>query len=341
MTIRSQCIALAMVGVFFLQPVSDSTCAGMLSFLQKHQKQQINPFCFWLGLPSLHPQNIFTVGDVGMRVGVSQNFLKGEDCYTINSYEDFLVAAVFDGHGGEEVARRAGRYALMDMIREQFVSQQRSGDVVSGIKEAFTRFDAVIGEDKSLIQQGSTATLVVVTGATTYVANLGDSRCVVVRRDGSLLFTTQDHKPDVEAEASRVLRAGGVLVGPEDSLRLRAGTKGLSMTRALGDFYLGNSCDPESCLVKPKGLLAQPDVETLTTADVDFLIIASDGVWDILTSEEAASFVAQALKEKSAPEAARALLRYCAEVFLVKYPGYSFPHDDMTAVVMRFTKIKF
>lgn len=129
-------------------------------------------------------------------------------------------------------------------------------------------------------QAGCTACLAILTKTEIYVANAGDTRCVIAS-GGKAKDLSNDHKPDVPTEKRRVTRAGGfVEEGRVNGV--------IAISRAIGDWeYKNTNLKPEDNMVS-----SYPEVivETLRP-DHDFMIIACDGIWDCLTSQEAVNFV--------------------------------------------------
>ena len=80
------------------------------------------------------------------------------------------------------------------------------------------------GEDKS----GTTAVCAMISPSHIFVANCGDSRAVLCRREG-IRFSTQDHKPINPTEKERIQKAGG-------SVMIQRVNGSLAVSRALGDF---------------------------------------------------------------------------------------------------------
>jgi integrin-linked kinase-associated serine/threonine phosphatase 2C len=125
-----------------------------------------------------------------------------------------------------------------------------------------------------------------------YICNLGDSRAVLYRvtnKEKLAIELSYDHKPTRPDEKQRVLRAGGkieklvhdgVPVGP---YRVWADDEGpgIAMTRTLGDLQ-----------AKKIGLISEPEVQHLELTRQDkFIVIGSDGVWDVMSSSEVCGFV--------------------------------------------------
>eukprot|EP00035_Acanthoeca_spectabilis_P006078 m.120214 g.120214 ORF g.120214 m.120214 type:complete len:467 (-) comp13339_c0_seq1:1767-3167(-) len=114
------------------------------------------------------------------------------------------------------------------------------------------------------------------------VANAGDSRAVL-SRSGQALDLSEDHKPEDEKEKARVEAAGG-RVGLDGRVN-----GGLNLSRALGDHqYKRNEALPATAqLISP-----EPDITVTELQPEDrFLVLACDGIWNSLTSDEVVSFV--------------------------------------------------
>ena len=139
---------------------------------------------------------------------------------------------------------------------------------------------------------GSTGVTVVVTSTQITFANLGDSRALLVRQ-GKIEFATEDHSPQLTNEKARVNAAGGSVIGGKlMSHSQKVGSVGvhfLSVSRAFGDFiYKKRRNLPRDA----QEVISVPDVHTVDRSDQDeFLVIASDGLWSVMTNTEVARFV--------------------------------------------------
>lgn len=114
-----------------------------------------------------------------------------------------------------------------------------------------------------------------------FVANCGDSRAVLYRSSG-IGFSTQDHKPVNPCEKERILNAGG-------SVMIQRVNGSLAVSRALGDYEYKNVEGKSQCeqLVSPEPEIY---VERRTPED-EFLIIACDGIWDVISNEDLCSYI--------------------------------------------------
>lgn len=124
------------------------------------------------------------------------------------------------------------------------------------------------------------------------MANAGDTRCVLAGK-GKAKDLSTDHKPDLPNEKRRVQRAGGFV----DEGRVNGV---IAISRAIGDWeYKNTSLKPEECAVT---VYPEVTIEQIRP-EHDFMIIACDGIWDCMTSQQAVDFVydakAKQLKRQS------------------------------------------
>ena len=136
-----------------------------------------------------------------------------------------------------------------------------------------TQPGAVPGTDYAF-QAGCTANVVLITQTHIYCANAGDSRCVLSQK-GQAIELSEDHKPDLPTERSRVVQAGHMVEdGRVDGI--------IAISRAIGDWeYKSQSLDAAKMAVS-----SYPEVRTIELSkDLDFLICACDGIWDCMTSQ--------------------------------------------------------
>ncbi|XP_062822773.1 protein phosphatase 1G [Anolis carolinensis] len=145
------------------------------------------------------------------------------------------------------------------------------------------------GKEKPGADSGTTAVVALIRGKQLIVANAGDSRCVV-SEGGKALDMSYDHKPEDEVELARIKNAGGKVTMDG---RVNGG---LNLSRAIGDhFYKRNkNLPPEEQMIS-----ALPDIKVLTiNEDHDFMVIACDGIWNVMSSQEVVDFVQSKITQK-------------------------------------------
>ena len=203
-----------------------------------------------------------------------------EDRHVLQTRGDFCVAAVLDGHNGDACADHcAGR---LRGARRRLGGGRRRRRAAAALRAAFPALHASFLGAAAADESGATALAAVVCGLSSAgggrvaVANAGDCHAVLWRGDGSLLPLARPHTADDAAEAARVAAAGGEIRRTADG---KARVQGrIQVTRCLGDRAL-----------QPYGLTPEPEViEAPLRADDRALVLASDGLWDVLTLERVA-----------------------------------------------------
>jgi len=214
---------------------------------------------------------------------------------------------VFDGHGGKRAAEWAHRN-LLNRLLAKIIEERTPGTeqdaaaraalLDSACTRAFVETDGDFLKyaARSAIPDGSTCVSCMVQRGSSagerslLVANLGDSRAALVRRDGSAVALSSDHKPNRPDEKARVEAAGGHVIWA-GCWRVQGD---LAVSRAFGDSHL-----------KRFGVSATPELGRFSlTANDAFLVLASDGLWDVVDEAQCAKTVLLARDPK---EAARAL----------------------------------
>jgi serine/threonine protein phosphatase PrpC len=132
--------------------------------------------------------------------------------------------------------------------------------------------------NKEGLGDGSTAITALVRGRTLWVANAGDARAILVSGSTAIAMS-EDHKPNRESERRRITQAGGTVV----FMGCWRVNGVLATSRGFGDREL------------KKVVSAEPEIRhrTLTEGD-DYLVLASDGIWDVLSNQIVAEIVARA-----------------------------------------------
>lgn len=182
---------------------------------------------------------------------------------------------LFDGHGGirgaEIAAENLSRYFHRAYYNE---FHQRQGKTIPQmLNEAFVLTDQEI---ERTVNSGTTAVVVYKNGDSLTVANAGDSRAVLVT-DNGFRRVTEDNKATNPSGIFRVTKAGGKAV---NSYLMMPRGGGLAVSRALGDREF-------SGVVIPNPNVYQHQV---TKRDIG-LILACDGIWDVVSDALAAQIV--------------------------------------------------
>ncbi len=205
-----------------------------------------------------------------------QNFM--EDRHTVKSQGGLHFFGVYDGHGGSGAAEY-----VQDHLAENFFKAQ--GETVGErLDHAFSKTDEdFLGDPKFREDESGTTGLVAVIDANGNgcIAHAGDSRAILARNKDEIWFATEDHKPNLQEERERIEKAGGYVRARH--FHCYRVNDCLAVSRAIGDRGL-----------KKSGVIPDPDIYDFYEKDIqndDFLVLACDGLWDVMTNEEVAAFV--------------------------------------------------
>lgn len=258
------------------------------------------------------------------------------------SWADTGLFGVFDGHGGEQVAKFCAKN-LRDAITSGHACQ-----APSALRKSFMLVDeklanaSAIGDSWSPDFVGSTAVACLIRRDVITVANCGDSRAVM-SRDGRAVNLSQDHKANLKAEAQRIRKAGGFTsqqnFGPHTIHRVNGD---LALSRSIGDFRFKKNprLNAEDQIVT-----CAPDVRTCKRQSEDeFMVIACDGVWDVLSSQDVVDRVHRELNairrgNVQPSEVVCKILDECLATDPVR--NFGIGADNMTMMLIVFDDIGF
>lgn len=217
-----------------------------------------------------------------------------EACFT----EKSSLFAVFDGHGGSEVAKFCGKYFGGELKKHP----KFHTDPSQALTDTFLHMDKMIvmpEHKKELLgmknepgeggesMAGCTANVTLIYDGMIYCANAGDSRSILWGSEKKVIELSTDHKPENQIEKDRITKAGGFIIEGRVN-------GNLNLSRALGDMeYKKNaSLKPEEQLISGK-----PDIcKRALKSDDEFIVMGCDGVWEILSMEEICQLAAQKMK---------------------------------------------
>ncbi|KAM0940878.1 putative protein-serine/threonine phosphatase [Dioscorea sansibarensis] len=201
--------------------------------------------------------------------------------------------------------------------------KERHPEIFTTLKESFLKAFKVMDKELKLHSNidcfcsGTTAVTLVKQGQDLVIGNIGDSRAVLGTRDHNdcllAVQLTVDLKPNLPREAERIKKCKGRVFALRDEPEVarvwlpHSDSPGLAMARAFGDFCL-----------KDFGLISVPEISyrRLTERD-EFVVLATDGVWDVLSNKEVVDIVASATTRSIA---ARSLVESAVRAWRFKYP---------------------
>lgn len=251
----------------------------------------------------------------------------------LNNVPYQFLFGVFDGHGdyGHSVS------ALIKSRIKSTISSLKPSTELNDLTTFITNSiylanQTVISSPIDSKDSGSTLNLVLISGDKLVCGNVGDSRCVIgkfVGKEWKVDVVSKDHKPSDPAESERVIKEGGLIdydpFGGSHGQVLRvwshnAKAGGLAMTRSIGDRRLAKF-----------GVISEPEVFVRNlNSDDKFVVIASDGLWDVVDANETVVVVADKIRNGHARIASQTLADLAKERWMEKGDCI----DDISVIVV-------
>ena len=215
--------------------------------------------------------------------------------------KDYIYMSVCDGHGIEghfvsEFIKEVLPYYMSENLKDKNILQDTE-NVHQIIRGIFIMVNNLLVDNENInsLFSGSTCVSVIYTPERLIVPNIGDSRAVLGRYDFTekkikAIDLSRDHKPTEKDEAKRILENDGRIqpfteegefVGPERVWIKEEEVPGLAMTRSFGDRVAATV-----------GVMSEPEIKEFNFDEGDkFMIIASDGIWEFISSQECVEIV--------------------------------------------------
>jgi serine/threonine protein phosphatase PrpC len=287
-------------------------------------------------------------------------------------HADKAMFAVFDGHG--HVGEKCARFAMTQLptaicaVSDKFTAD---APIKSNISKTFVevnkKMHAAGDIDDTL--SGTTAVMSIIMGNTVWVANVGDSRCIIVKEENGNLVPkalSTDQTPYRRDERARVRKSGARVLNMDQ-------LEGLEAIHDDWDMSLGDEVDEGGdppriwsqdgaypgtaftrsfgdSIAEELGVFAEPEIlKYEMTKDDKFMIVASDGVWEFITNKD----VCDIAKKADDPQEAACLLWKAAykewitkevrtddiSVIVVDVSGYFAAGGDKGEVAEREVKV--
>jgi protein phosphatase 1B len=280
--------------------------------------------------------------------------------YPVEEGSGFGLFGVFDGHGGSDVSTHIGDHFCSFLTKTRSWKRETPDDgvfPVAALTECCLDIDAAMrAAEEPPFKGGSTGIVGLITDTFIHVCNVGDSRAILVRSasdGGGAIETTpmsHDHKPSMEGEEERVVAAGleiykgeenddGIFVEASTWKVKRAKNEMLAMSRAFGDFVYKKS-EKEGLTLWQEAVVSTPTILSEARSETDkWLVLACDGIWDVMSNEECGAFVDAKYNEICADKASsdlsvgQVMAKVCDELCQECLRKGS--SDNMTAMIVK------
>ena len=210
---------------------------------------------------------------------------KSKSIENFNNDKNQMLFEIFDGHGGDEISTYL-QNNLAKIYKQNLLLNK--GNIILSLKNAFHDADDEMRDQLNIEGLGSTGTLVHIVKnnfsdeLVVYSANVGDSRVSLISPE-HIIRLSYDHRTSDEKEKKRILESGMDII--DDRI---CGT--LMLTRIFGNYeYKEEHEEKNNDINNNNGLICEPFISKInidSNIENQFLIIASDGIWDILTEED-------------------------------------------------------
>jgi protein phosphatase 1L len=233
-----------------------------------------------------------------------------EDRVDIQVNSDIEYYGLFDGHGGtmisEYLKTNLAQYFLKCDIREH--TSKYIKKIYDLIQEKLTHY--ITGSKNT----GSTALVTIIyklnNNKYINIINLGDCRTVICNKYNIASPLTKDHKPKSFEEYYRITKLGGIIEeDPNDDPRI----SGMAVSKAFGDLD-----------AKPF-VSHEPDIYEYSIRKDKFIVMASDGLWDVLSNQDVVDFILYELAKQTKTSIAKKLVKYAFD---------KGSQDNITAIII-------
>ncbi len=224
----------------------------------------------------------------------------GEDRFQTSMLieKQLLYLAVFDGHGGKNKNHavdycQENLHLYLEMKLKQMKDRSNEKDVINVIKESFLEFDRDM-YNKNLVC-GATCCMILIdfVHKCFYIANLGDSKCIICSPGGTIYYESRDHTPLIEQKRIELADCDARIViqqfNNQDTSYIEVPVGGgLRVSRSFGDFLFKKT--KKKSYSTTEGVVSSlPDVDYFPLLKNQRFILSTDGAFDVqsqLTSQE-------------------------------------------------------
>ena len=256
----------------------------------------------------IHLKDYFFREEINSKINESmEDFVLIKHPFLSMEKNNLSLFGIFDGHGGDFVSKYLKENFAS--ILEKNIKINYSSNFRSILKTAIESIDKDLEKCNEAENCGSTGTIVIVNNNSLYCANVGDSKCFYISKN-NVVQISEDHNCTNQNEREE-LKKKGVLIFQNRVFGC------LALTRTFGDNAL-----------KKDGVGCEPSIKKifLDKNNVKFIIIASDGIWDVV-NEEKLWEIYNGLKNGTSEE-------FCNE--LVDFAMNNGSTDNISCIVLSF-----
>ena len=278
-------------------------------------------------------------GEDGFTKVNQDSYLILPNLYNIN---DFNIFSVMDGHGmyGHLISQSCVKFftnyfkinrRLNNLTNENQIYNALTKNNYEIIKHCYERANSKINNseiDTNL--SGTTCIMLFQIGKKLIISNVGDSRGIIIKNNNVIPLSI-DQKPNDENEEKRILKYGGeirqfeengIKSGPFRVWKKGQNYPGIAMSRSIGDLIASNL-----------GVISEPEIiEMNIDNDTQFIILASDGIWEFLTNEQVKDIIMPFYQKNDPQSACETLIKESTKL----WQSEDVVVDDITIILLFF-----
>ncbi|CAH0522128.1 unnamed protein product [Peronospora belbahrii] len=288
--------------------------------------KSVNPILKQIEMEDMYDLPVGIATDRGAKLNQEDVYFIGgkvAERLTLNGYSSSARGCfgIFDGHAGDRASRFCAEGIFPRILKQLAQKSTMKDAITNAVRDLDAEFCTLArrtSESASYTtsqlshvhpfatDDGSTLLVAIVRDGLLHVGNVGDSRAVVVTRHGDAIPMSFDQKPDLRDERKRLEAKGAFVTGtPSCMHKVWPLNKMLDVPRVNGRLAVSRSIGDVS--LKPY-ISCDPEVQTRKISKNDrFLVLATDGLWDVVTSKAAAKLVAHFRDPQRAADALLAL----------------------------------
>lgn len=235
-----------------------------------------------------------------------------------NNVKNCFLIILCDGHSGDNCSKKTCEI-LPTIIINKFknVTDYNSNtQIFNLLRESVYEIDNSFNNVQE--KSGSTCVFCFCLNSKLFIVNIGDSRCIIGNSKNNVIFSTIDHKPNNTLERFRIEKNNGhVLVQDTYRVYVNENAQGLAISRVLGDsHYKGKNI-----------VICKPDITLVNLLTInDIIVLASDGLWDVLSNVDVIKFINERRHLYSFDEISKQLVNHAYNIGSM---------DNITVIIIR------
>lgn len=243
-----------------------------------------------------------------------------EDYYDIVAYKNFIGIGLYDGHSGNAISKKLAEEFIIDLYKKikfgiKTDKNYNKKNINQIIYNFFIEYDNYL-KKLNYKNEGSTAVILLVLHDNIYVANCGDSRCILYNGK-ELLIKTKDHKPSDPLEYARIIKTNHKVKEDRiDSL--------INISRTFGDFAFKDNGKYINAIIP------NPSIYNSNINHCKFAVLISDGISNIINDRKICKYIDNRLYTgDKLPAICKNIINYCL---------YKNSCDNMSIIIILFYK---